>query len=137
MMRWAEVLLIGAEAAVRTGDAKASTWYNAVRTRAGLASKEPTLENIWEEKRIELSMERDRYFDLVRIDKMQPGYFAAKVWAKNPVRTTGPRRDESARLGPGIDHAAAAAGFARSRSEKLRNAGAERTDPADEQPQTE
>ena len=82
MMRWAEVLLIGAEAAVRTGDAKASTWYNAVRTRAGLASKEPTLENIWEEKRIELSMERDRYFDLVRIDKMQPGYFAAKVWAK-------------------------------------------------------
>lgn len=27
-------------------------------------------------------MERDRYFDLVRIDKMQPGYFAAKVWAK-------------------------------------------------------
>lgn len=32
MMRWAEVLLIGAEAAVRTGDAKASTWYNAVRT---------------------------------------------------------------------------------------------------------
>ena len=81
-MRWAEVLLIGAEAAVQCGDAKASEWYNAVRARAGLGEKEATLENIWEEKRIELSMERDRYFDLVRIDKIRPGYFAAKVWAK-------------------------------------------------------
>lgn len=82
LMRWAEVLLIGAEAAVQCGDAKASEWYNAVRARAGLGDKEATLENIWEEKRIELSMERDRYFDLVRIDKIRPGYFAAKVWAK-------------------------------------------------------
>lgn len=82
LMRWAEVLLIGAEAAVQCGDAKASEWYNAVRARAGLGEKEATLENIWEEKRIELSMERDRYFDLVRIDKIRPGYFAAKVWAK-------------------------------------------------------
>ena len=82
LMRWAEVLLIGAEAAVQCGNAKASEWYNAVRARAGLGEKEATLENIWEEKRIELSMERDRYFDLVRIDKIRPGYFAAKVWAK-------------------------------------------------------
>lgn len=82
LMRWAEVLLIGAEAAIQCGDAKASEWYNAVRARAGLGEKEATLENIWEEKRIELSMERDRYFDLVRIDKIRPGYFAAKVWAK-------------------------------------------------------
>lgn len=82
LMRWAEVLLIGAEAAVQCGDAKASVWYNAVRARAGLGEKEATLENIWEEKRIELSMERDRYFDLVRIDKIRPGYFAARVWAK-------------------------------------------------------
>lgn len=82
LMRWAEVLLIGAEAAVQCGDAKASEWYNAVRARAGLGDKEATLENIWEEKRIELSMERDRYFDLVRIDKIRPGYFAARVWAK-------------------------------------------------------
>lgn len=82
LMRWAEVLLIGAEAAVQCGDAKASEWYNAVRARAGLGDKEATPENIWEEKRIELSMERDRYFDLVRIDKIRPGYFAARVWAK-------------------------------------------------------
>lgn len=82
LMRWAEVLLIGAEAAVQCSDAKASEWYNAVRARAGLGEKEATLENIWEEKRIELSMERDRYFDLVRIDKIRPGYFAARVWAK-------------------------------------------------------
>lgn len=82
LMRWAEVLLIGAEAAVQCGDTKASEWYNAVRARAGLGEKEATLENIWEEKRIELSMERDRYFDLVRIDKIRPGYFAARVWAK-------------------------------------------------------
>lgn len=82
LMRWAEVLLIGAEAALQTGDGKATTWYNDVRIRAGLPTQIPTLEKVWEEKRIELSLERDRYFDLVRIDKMQPGYFADKVWAK-------------------------------------------------------
>lgn len=92
MMRWAEVLLIGAEAAVRTGDAKASTWYNAVRTRAGLASKEPTLENIWEEKRIELSMERDRYFDLVRIDKMQPAISPRRYGPKSSPNNRASKR---------------------------------------------
>lgn len=82
LMRWAEVLLIGAEAAFHTGDPKCREWYNAVRSRAGLGAKEPTLENIWEEKRIELCLEGDRYFDLVRIDKLQPGYLGERVWAK-------------------------------------------------------
>lgn len=82
LMRWAEVLLIGAEAALETGDAKAQTWLDLVRTRAGLTSAPATLDNIWDEKRLELAMEWDRYFELVRIDKKNPGYFAAKFWNK-------------------------------------------------------
>ena len=132
MMRWAEVLLIGAEAAVRTGD---------------LVQRRPHPRGTRLERadaRKHLGREADRTVDGTRpllrpgTDRQDAtGLFRREGMGQNPVRTTGPRRDESARLGPGIDHAAAAAGFARSRSEKLRNAGAERTDPADEQPQTE
>lgn len=82
LMRWAEVLLIGAEAAVESGDASAQGWLDKVRTRAGLGSVPATLENIWEEKRLELAMEWDRYYDLVRIDKKNPGFFAEKFWNK-------------------------------------------------------
>ncbi len=82
MMRWAEVLLIGAEAAVETGDANAQVWLDKVRTRAGLGSIPATLENIWEEKRLEIAMEWDRYYDLVRIDKKNSGFFAEKFWNK-------------------------------------------------------
>ncbi|MDD3108111.1 MAG: RagB/SusD family nutrient uptake outer membrane protein, partial [Alistipes sp.] len=100
MMRWAEVLLIGAEAAMQTGDSKASEWYNAVRTRAGLESQTPTLERIWEEKRMELCLERDRYFDLVRIDKIRPGYFAQRVWAKMESEQAGLTQMQAAGLSP-------------------------------------
>jgi len=41
-----------------------------VRTRAGLTTiSGATLQDIWDERRAELAMEEDRYFDLVRTNQ--------------------------------------------------------------------
>lgn len=72
LMRFAEVLLINAEAAIETGNAtQALTSLNRIRNRAGLAdfdSADPTaIKNaIWRERRAELAMEGDRFWDVVR-----------------------------------------------------------------------
>lgn len=72
VLRYAEVLLINAEAANELGQtAKAQDDLNQVRNRAGLAnttaSSQTDLRNaIWKERRFELAMEYDRFFDLVR-----------------------------------------------------------------------
>ena len=44
----------------------ADSALNEVRARVGLGSTTATIENIWEERRAELAMEDDRFFDLVR-----------------------------------------------------------------------
>lgn len=66
ILRYAEVLLMNAEAAFNVGgDVK--TPLNLVRNRAGLENLENvTLLDIWKERRLELAFEHDRYFDLVR-----------------------------------------------------------------------
>ena len=66
ILRYAEVLLMNAEAAINVGgDAK--TPLNMLRNRAGLESLENvTLMDVWRERRAELAFEHDRYFDLVR-----------------------------------------------------------------------
>ncbi|WP_010231743.1 RagB/SusD family nutrient uptake outer membrane protein [Gillisia marina] len=66
ILRYAEVLLMNAEAAINVGgDAK--TPLNMVRNRAGLESLENvTIMDVWRERRAELAFEHDRYFDLVR-----------------------------------------------------------------------
>jgi hypothetical protein len=85
ILRYADVLLINAEAAFKLGK-DASTSLNAVRVRAGLASVAPTLHNIWHERRMELAEEHDRFFDIVRQEAAEPGRataaFAAhgKTW---------------------------------------------------------
>jgi hypothetical protein len=66
LMRYAEVLLIHAEAAAMLGNADATTYLNMVRARANLAPSTGTQANIWKERRVELAMEQDRFFDLVR-----------------------------------------------------------------------
>ena len=75
LLRYAEILLINAEAAVQLGNtAAAATSLNLVRARAGLpAVAAPTLEAVWRERRVELAMEHDRFFDLVRQESVQPG----------------------------------------------------------------
>jgi len=69
LMRYAEVLLINAEASANLNDAaNAAAKLGIVRTRSNSASMAlpGTIENIWKERRLELAMEQDRFFDLVR-----------------------------------------------------------------------
>jgi len=65
ILRYADVLLMNAEAAFHLGK-DANTPLNQVRERAGLASTNATIDAIWKERRVELAMEHDRFWDLVR-----------------------------------------------------------------------
>ncbi|MDR1762289.1 MAG: RagB/SusD family nutrient uptake outer membrane protein [Bacteroidales bacterium] len=97
MMRWAEVLLIGAEAAARTGKPEATQWVNDIRKRAReskcieraplmadyifvktgtIPADLPTvsLEDVKKERQLELFCENGtRYFDLIRWNKTNDG----------------------------------------------------------------
>lgn len=67
IIRYAEVLLINAEAAAMLGmGSDALTNLGMVRARAGLTTTTARAEDIWKERRSELAMEQDRFFDLVR-----------------------------------------------------------------------
>jgi starch-binding outer membrane protein, SusD/RagB family len=72
LLRFAEVLLIHAEAANELGKTgEALVPLNRVRQRAGLKASTAVgqgalKEAIWQERRVELAMEHDRFFDLVR-----------------------------------------------------------------------
>lgn len=67
-MRFADVLLMGAE--LHLGDATAATYFNRVRDRAFLDLNHeiasPTFADIMNERRLELAMEGQRYWDLLR-----------------------------------------------------------------------
>ncbi len=65
-MRYAEVLLLAAEAYIGIDQAKADWCLNEVRHRAGLSDKSCTLEALKTEKRLELYGENIRYKDLLR-----------------------------------------------------------------------
>ncbi len=66
ILRYAEVLLMNAEAASQTGG-DALTPLNQVRARAGLPAAAVADQNaIWKERRVELALEHDRFFDIVR-----------------------------------------------------------------------
>ncbi len=70
ILRYAEVLLMNAEAAFHTGSGNALGKVNQIRQRAGLPSKGSlTLDDIWKERRLEFAMEHDRFWDLVRQGK--------------------------------------------------------------------
>ena len=67
ILRYAEVLLMYAEAAVQTGLGDAAAKLNLVRARAGLSPKSSvTVGDVWQERHVELAMEHDRFWDLVR-----------------------------------------------------------------------
>jgi starch-binding outer membrane protein, SusD/RagB family len=92
VIRYAEVLLMNAEAANEQGDAtKARQSLNAVRARVGLPAVTTSDKNalrlaIWNERRVELAMEFDRYFDVIRQGRGAE-VFGAKGWkaGKNEV----------------------------------------------------
>ena len=72
VIRYADVLLMHAEAAYQNGDeGAAKTSLNAVRQRAGMPvlftiSGPTLLEAIYHERRVELGLEGHRFFDLIR-----------------------------------------------------------------------
>jgi starch-binding outer membrane protein, SusD/RagB family len=75
VLRYADALLMGAEAANEVGGAAnqalAVNWLNQVRNRAGLAnisfvSQAQMRDAIKKERRVEFAMEYERFFDLVR-----------------------------------------------------------------------
>lgn len=65
-MRYAEVLLLAAEAYIGVDQGKADWCLNEVRHRAGLSDKTCTLDAVKTEKRLELYGENVRYKDLLR-----------------------------------------------------------------------
>lgn len=92
-IRYAEVLLMAAEAnnrATTANDTKAQLYLNKVRRRAfavndaskDIAATGTALKQaIWDERRLELAMEGDRFFDLVRTGQAAakiPGFVAGK-----------------------------------------------------------
>lgn len=101
ILRFGEILLIHAEAAlVLSNPGAALTDINRLRKRAGLLDRTSiTREQIWHERRVEMAMEHDRFFDIVRQEAIQPGRAVAafhahgKTWTKDknevfPIPTT-------------------------------------------------
>lgn len=76
-LRYAEVLLIKAEAMNELGQTSAAiTSLNEVRQRAGIGntpavSQADVRADIWKQRRLELAFEHDRWFDLVRTGQAQ------------------------------------------------------------------
>lgn len=68
VLKYSDILLIRAEAAFQSGNTgEALTQINIIRDRAGLEDLASiTLEQIYKERRLEMAMEHDRWFDLVR-----------------------------------------------------------------------
>ena len=68
ILKYSDILLIRAEAAFNIGNtAEALDRINEIRDRAGLTDATTvTLQSIWKERRLEMAMEHDRWFDIVR-----------------------------------------------------------------------
>ena len=73
ILKYSDILLIRAEAAFHIGlTSEAVDRVNDIRTRAGLATvSSVTLESILKERRAEMAMEHDRWFDIVRTGQAQ------------------------------------------------------------------
>jgi hypothetical protein len=88
MLRLAEVYLIYAEALLGnnavTSDGQALKYYNAIRTRAGLATKtQITWDDIFNERRLELAMEGQEWYDIVRLHYFDPAKAIALLNAQD------------------------------------------------------
>jgi len=65
-IRFADVLLMAAELDLMAGGTNAQTYYNRVRDRVDMPGKTVSLDNIYQERRVELALEGVRYWDLLR-----------------------------------------------------------------------
>ncbi len=88
MLRLADVYLVYAEAVLgnspSTTNSGALQYFNAVRTRAGLAAKTSiTWDDIHLERRLELAMEGQAWYDLVRLHYYNPAKALALVNAQD------------------------------------------------------
>ncbi|MDB5200816.1 MAG: carbohydrate-binding protein SusD [Ferruginibacter sp.] len=82
-IRLADTYLMEAEALLQSGGnpTRAAALLNAVRARVGLAPTTATLDNVYNERRMELATEGHRFFDLVRTGRAAanlPGFVAGK-----------------------------------------------------------
>lgn len=73
LFRYADVLLMKAEALVRNGE-DGSAPYNEVRARVGLQPRACTLEHLLDERLLELAWEGWRRQDLIRFDQYHKAY---------------------------------------------------------------
>ncbi|MEL1245934.1 RagB/SusD family nutrient uptake outer membrane protein [Flavobacterium sp. DGU11] len=73
LLKYSDILLIRAEAAYQMGNtSEAEDRINEIRTRVGLGEISGiTLQQIYNERRWEMAMEHDRWFDLVRTGQAQ------------------------------------------------------------------
>ncbi len=94
IMRYGELLLIHAEAAIMGGGNLASgiASFNKIRRRAGLPENaNPTMDNILQERRIELAFEFEFWYDVVRlhgVSGFNTGTFDAINFLSNTERGT-------------------------------------------------
>lgn len=99
IIRLADVYLIYAEAALGAGavttDGKALEYFNAIRTRAGLAAKtQLTFDDIFRERRVEFALESISWFDVKRWFYRDPS--AALDYLNGQQRDLTYYRDQSA-----------------------------------------
>jgi starch-binding outer membrane protein, SusD/RagB family len=67
ILRFADVLLMNAEAGIRLGQGNPDEKVNLIRSRAGLQPKAGvTIDDVWQERHVEFAMEHDRFWDIVR-----------------------------------------------------------------------
>lgn len=73
ILKYSDILLIRAESGFHVGMTSESVdRINDIRLRAGLAAvTSVTLQSIWKERRAEMAMEHDRWFDIVRTGQAQ------------------------------------------------------------------
>ncbi len=80
VIRFSDVLLMAAE----LGSANAQTYLDRVRDRVGLTSIPVSLDNIYNERRLELALEGIRYFDVIRRGMTYAGQELTMIGERGP-----------------------------------------------------
>ncbi len=89
LFRYADVCLMKAEAKVRNGE-DGNVELNKVRARVGMPNRQATLDNILEERLLELVWEGWRRQDLIRFGKFTAAYYLRIPLAGEVIRVIPP-----------------------------------------------